>query len=121
MRTGPPIEDLQLGALGVRIDHQYLLRSQCTVVQAALVCILQRFRQLAQQVQARHEVRTVGASVFEEAVQAFRIGVVLEDEGRSLLRAGEGLDAKNAVVGDAVEQLVLPLRCATPFGTHGFR
>ena len=54
-------------------------------------------------------------------VQAFGVRVVLEDEGRSLLRAGEGLDAKNAVVGDAVEQLVLPLRCATPFGTHGFR
>ena len=80
--------------------------------------VLQRLRQLAQQIQARREIEAVGASTFEEAVQALGVGVVLEDQGRALLRVGERLHAQDAVVGDAVEQLVLPLRRATPLRTH---
>ena len=90
------------------------------MVEATLVRVLQCLRQLAQQVQARRQAQAVGVAAFEEAVQAFGVRVVLEDEGRSLLRAGEGLNAEYAVVGDAVEQLVLPLRRATPFGTRAF-
>ena len=120
MLAGPPVEDFQPGPFGVRIDHQHLLRRQGTVVEATLVRVLQRLRQLAQQVQARRQVQVAGVAAFEEVVQAFGVRVVLEDEGGSLLRAGEGLDAENAVVGDAVEQLVLPLCRAPTFGTHGF-
>ena len=91
---------------------------QPAVVDAAIVRVLERLRQLAQQVEAGREVQTIGASAFEEAIQAFGVGVVLEDQGRPLLRARELLHAQDAVVGDTVQQLEFPLRRAAPVGAN---
>ena len=98
-------------ARGPNVDrHQNLLWMQPAVVDAALVRVLERLRQLAQQIEAGRAVQTIGASAFEEAIQAFGVGVMLEDQSRPLLRVRELLHAQDAVVGDAVQQLVFPLR-----------
>ena len=73
--------------------------------------VLQRLRELAQQIEARREIQRA-ASSFEKVVQAFGRRIVLEDESRSRLRVGEQLHAQDAIVSDAVEPPILPLRRA---------
>ena len=111
VRPGMPVEYLELRSRSVRCGHQDLLRTQRTVMEAAFVRVLQRLRELAQQIEARREVQRA-ASSFEKVVQAFGRRIVLEDESRSRLRVGEQLHARDAIVSDAVEPSILPLRRA---------
>ena len=116
--AGPPVEDLERGPGGVRRRHQDLPRTQRAMAEAAFVRVLQRLRQLAQHVETGREVQPAAFPAFEEMVQAFGVRVVFEDQGRSLLRVREQLHPQDALVDDAVEQLVLPLRRALLLGAH---
>ena len=121
VRAGLPVEYLELRPGGVPIQDQYLLGTQGAVEETALVRVLQCLGQLAQEVEPGLEVQPVTALAREKVIQAFGVGVVLEDEGRPLLGGREQLYAQDAVVGDSVEQFVLALRHAPPFRAHGLR
>src|SRR5215510_10332227 len=112
---GLPIKNFHDRSGACRSRDQERLGTECTVVQAVLMGILQRFGNLSHQAKAYIDSQRL-TSVTQEPVEALGLGIVLKDQGRTALVLMQVEGFKNTCVVDALQQPELPL-CSLPSRT----
>jgi hypothetical protein len=110
-----PVHQAQVQCTAANAMDEDALRPQRAVIQALGVGVLQRLRDVAHQLQALRD-REVLAVVAQQVIQAYGLGVVIEDQGRAEFGLLVVLDLQDAGVVDAFEDLELAARLANARG-----
>ncbi len=112
-RRGLPVHQSQRQGAGVSPLHQHALWPQSGVVEPLGVGVLERFGQVAHELQALGDGEAL-ALFAQELVEPDGLGVVFEDLSRTKFGFLVVVDAQNARVVDAFEDFKLASRLAQP-------